>query len=146
MFPNSHDCPPRLFQCHVIGPVSQGVPSKLLEPIRAIRLWDASVFRASVPEAAVNEDGQSLLREDYVRPAPSGSGRHLDVLPESVAKPMEPRSQRLFRACVRPSVSPHYFRDLGARGKGVINFSGFQGLETPLRDILHSLSIDGNAP
>ena len=36
-------------------------------PVVGMRCWNRSVFRTAVPEAAVDEDGESLTSEDDVR-------------------------------------------------------------------------------
>ena len=67
MFPDPQHSP-SLGLCHGVGfAVALGILCELRPPVVGMRCWNCSVLRTAVPEAAVDEDGESLTSEDDVR-------------------------------------------------------------------------------
>lgn len=74
MFPESERCPACFAQHQVRFSVALSVAVQLRHPVLRIPLRRRRMLRASVPEAAVNEDCNSLLREHDVSPASTTQG------------------------------------------------------------------------
>ena len=67
MFPDPQHFPSLSF-CHGVGfEVAFCILRKFRPPVVGMRCWNRSVLRTAVPEAAVDEDGESLTSEDDVR-------------------------------------------------------------------------------
>ena len=107
VFPDAHDAPAVLAQ-HAVDPAVAGlVVGEFPEPEgRALR-GKNDVFRAGVPEAAVDKDGQSVFAEDEVW----FSGQGLVAAPAADAGGSHERNQAQF--CRSIAGAPHQRHDLG---------------------------------
>src|SRR5690606_20715638 len=72
MFPEAKYPPVRVEQRLRLPAVPLHVLSQLAIPERSVARWPRVVFRASVPEAAVYEDGELLPRKSQVRTTTRG--------------------------------------------------------------------------
>lgn len=68
MLPDANYGPTRGPQCSVVGSVSRDVAGELRQPELGVGLRMSRVDRATVPEAAINEDGDAGRSEHEVRP------------------------------------------------------------------------------
>jgi len=97
-------------QDRIVSRISRAVFVDLVRPVAGVRLgWQRSVFRASVPEAAVNEEGNPLLREDDVRADGARSALYADgeVDPKSESGSMEPGAHRELERGIASPVRRH---------------------------------------
>lgn len=87
VLPDPDDSPASIAQQLVVVAITVDVTLKLGVPVLAVAAWAGSVSGASVPEAAVDEDGQSGAGEDDIgsdRPdAVFGSNRIVHPVAES---------------------------------------------------------------
>jgi hypothetical protein len=63
--------------------------------------------RTGVPEASVDEDGDSSAREDNIGTHDSSGDSERQVFPEPQAPPMQLRTQRHLGACVAARITAH---------------------------------------
>jgi len=63
MLPDAQHAPTLAFQCSRHKFISRFVPGEFCLPKRFVVCWVGLVFRTTVPEAAVYEDGQTMFRE-----------------------------------------------------------------------------------
>lgn len=66
VLPHSQRSPAGLPQCPTYTPISAPIAGDLLLPECSVRLWPCPVYRTTMPEAAVNKDGNFRLSEDKV--------------------------------------------------------------------------------
>jgi hypothetical protein len=102
MFPETENGPARLSERVVGVAISQPVPLDFGAPVIGVCSRRSAVFGATVPKAAVDEDGDTLCRKDQVggptqagyRPsADSISQTHrVDTLPNCEFRPRVPRA------------------------------------------------------
>ena len=79
MSPDPKDAPTGLFEHFISSPIPEHIAGDFVLPVPIVFRWQSTVPAAAVPEAAVNEYGQTLLAEDEIRvtgnglvPAPAG--------------------------------------------------------------------------
>jgi hypothetical protein len=70
MFPEAQDNPPGCFESRAGVQISGNVASDLRPPVVGMGLRCHEVLRTTVPEAAVDEDGDTLPREGNVGLSP----------------------------------------------------------------------------
>lgn len=102
VLPHSHDIPARRDESHVGGSVSFHIPAKFRRPVPLVGRRLPAVFRAYVPEAAVDENGHLFRGEDDV-------GTDLDpikVEPEILAVPEAESVQGTAQCYLRLGASP----------------------------------------
>jgi hypothetical protein len=84
VFPNTHDRPADLLETARIGAIAFGVPFQLLRPILCV--WtprNMTVVGTTMPETAVNKDGDSFLCKNDVSTRNPISTAYPEVLPVS---------------------------------------------------------------
>lgn len=73
VFPDSNYLPSRLHQHVAVSPIAIYVSFDLRVPVLRVDRWASTMLRAAMPEAAIDEYGDLLFGEDYVRThAPAG--------------------------------------------------------------------------
>src|SRR4051812_45881562 len=102
MLPEAQDRPASRLESCVGFAITFDVAVEFRLPELAICARLRSVLRASMPEAAVNEHGYPLAREDNVRADWAQVGIDSIVLPETRPGAMQLRSQAQLRFGVRP--------------------------------------------
>jgi hypothetical protein len=91
------------------------IAGQLLAPVRAIRLGYVPALRASVPEASIDEDGDTFVLEVEIRR--TGDLPHSN-LPSAHPVPYQMGPQKQFRRCIRPRFDrPHVPRAAWRRFK-----------------------------
>jgi hypothetical protein len=117
VLPDPYDLPSGSFQLGVVQSVPLDVSTDLGAPIVGIGPRARSVVRASVPEAAINKDGQLLTTEDDVRSAAQGCDRpRVDPISESATMKLGADSQ--LGTSVALAISPHSRAHCGRRRFG----------------------------
>ena len=115
VLPCPQDVPPVRCKALVVSLISPDVSLNLRGPIVRIGSRTDAVFRAPMPEAAVDEDSHLLSTKHDVGTAIQARHRP-HVLSEPKASAMEYRPDCLFWLGVGPPVSPHHRRGTsGAR-------------------------------
>jgi hypothetical protein len=67
VLPNAEDTPATPSECPIHEPVTRSIAGKFLFPEGAVAGRHLAMFRAAMPEAAVNEDGNSFLAKSKIR-------------------------------------------------------------------------------
>lgn len=112
VLPDPDDVPASGSQRQVVAAVSGYVSIDLGGPVVAVGFRHAAVLGASVPVAAVDEDGHLLPREDEVGMAPKPWKRHhMHAISES--PPVQNRSDLELGARVLGSIALHHRPDGG---------------------------------
>jgi len=89
VLPHSDYNPASGLERAVDAPVACYVRFEFRSPVRAVRFWVAAVRGAAVPEASVDEYGDTLPGEDDVGPRAHVARPDSEVLTESKAKPVQ---------------------------------------------------------
>lgn len=93
MLPDSDYPPADRREKTIKFPVALDIALQLRSPIPTVRSWCDSVDRADVPEAPVNEDGESMSRKgDICRHLPTTAECHHELFPEPETAAMKLRS------------------------------------------------------
>lgn len=66
MLPDTHNCPSICFEPRLLCPVPLDVLPEFWVPVGLVALWQAQVLRATMPKAAIDENGELLCGEGYV--------------------------------------------------------------------------------
>jgi hypothetical protein len=88
MLPSPYDNPSGFLESRRLGDVACAVSFDLSHPVVDVGHWRLRVPIAAVPEAAIQEDGDSSSREGDVHPDADSSGLDQVVDAESQAQPM----------------------------------------------------------
>lgn len=134
--PDAYNLPAGCCQSSINGTVSINVALEFRGPIGRVRRRRPTVFRAGVPEAAVDEHRKALASEDDVWANLQLCCLEPQVLTESIARPMERRAKFALRLGVRAADRPHVSRSARGwctQGWGLIGSSASNHRETPLR-------------
>lgn len=107
MLPDAHYGPARAGQGLVGRDVAYNVPAQFRCPVPLVGCRLAAMYRADVPEAAVNKDSDLAAREDDVGADADPCEVKSVILPEPKASRMQRRPKRDLRLCVRSAVRPH---------------------------------------
>lgn len=89
VLPDPHDGPPGLGERCIDPTVALDVRSELWHPVLEVRLRDVLVVWATVPEAAIDEDGDLPTREDDIGAHSDGPDPQEVVLAEPMAAPVQ---------------------------------------------------------
>lgn len=108
MFPQTDDAPPGVVQGRVRGAVAFDVAAEFGGPVPLIRCGLAAMFRAGVPKAAIDEDGNLPAGEDDVG-TDAGTAGKVEPVIFAIPKPkcMQRTAEGDLRLGVRTAVSPH---------------------------------------
>jgi len=120
MCPEPDDAPARYAQSAIRLRVTLAVSEKLWNPVRLIRAGFTTVFRAAVPEAAIDEDGEALAPEGEIWAAWQG----LVAAPTREAGGAENGSEPLFGVLVASRANGGH--DLAALFLGEDVWHGFE--------------------
>lgn len=108
VLPQPDDTPPSRLKSFVGGPVALDVPAQLRSPVPLVAGRLPTVFRADMPEAAVNEDRDLARSEHDVRTDTNAFGEiEPEVLAVPVALSVERAAQGDLGFGVGPAVRPH---------------------------------------
>ncbi len=114
MFPDLNYQPTFFFEPLESFGVSRSITFNLWNPIIGIGFWCRIVFWASVPEAAIDENGDLCLREDNVRPSiPILDWPSVNSIAKSARMQMSAHNE--FRLCVPTFVPNHRITNGGTR-------------------------------
>lgn len=119
--------PSRCAELGLVEAITLDVSSDLRAPISGIGFWARSVLRTSVPEAAIDEDGNLLATEDDVGPAAQAlqwSG--VDSIPEATSMQLRPEGK--LRPSVALPIALHDRSGGGRRGRGRFGNDGAPAL------------------
>ena len=106
MLPEAHDVPSCLSESFIGVPVASLVSVDLCSPVGAVLLWPGPMDRATMPEAAVDEDRYAFPRENDVDlSANTGENASLHAVPEPPS--VQRRSKMHFRLCSLLPSSTH---------------------------------------
>ena len=106
-FPDDQGPPAEVSQCFFVTPVAGDVPGEFLRPERDAGFGRVGVAasRVPVPEAAMDEDGEPVAREDQI-----GAARKiLPVQPEAQAHPVRDAANGALRCGIPPFDACHHF-------------------------------------
>jgi hypothetical protein len=107
VLPHADDSPPRISQNLRLLNISPSVLRQLRQPVRVVGLRGPSVFGAPMPEAAVQEHGQSVASERDVGSYDAALGADRVVLSESEPARMQRASQEKFGPRIRTPDRSH---------------------------------------
>lgn len=121
VLPEAHRLPPVLPKVGVGVGIANPVPLQLVSPPARVGRRLAAMLRASVPEAAVHEDGNPRLPEDHVSPPPPfGEWPLVDEVAEAQAVEGAAQGQLAGGALARLTLHPvpHHVGRSGRVGVG----------------------------
>jgi len=114
MLPRPHDPPACTFQNRGCPNVPLLVALNFRRPVGAIRCRKPTVLRASVPIAAIHEDGDATASEDDVRAGAQSIDNDREVDPIAKANAVKPSPEGQLRRSIRPAVALHRLARRGA--------------------------------
>jgi hypothetical protein len=117
MLPDPHHRPACLLECGCLSPIALTRTADLGLPERPIGHWHLAMFRAAVPEAAIDEHRHASPRKDDVRSYSLASGNHPEILAKPQALPMQRRPKRHLWSRVAAGVGLHGRCRVRARGR-----------------------------
>jgi len=150
VFPYAVNLPTGRREHTVVASVTFDVGCELLSPPAGVRGGLRAMSRAAVPEAAVNENGDSRAYEDDVGSTPyAGYGRVVDAVAQSALVQLSAKRQLGLR--VAPTVGAH--RGAGGRrgrrrrgGTGHERIIFHSGTLTPWSASAHSRTVPDGCP
>lgn len=89
MGPRPKDAPTSIAQRFVDCSIALSVGRQLRPPILPIGAGQRAMVGTAMPEAAVDEDGDARLREDYIGSYGSGGQADREVLPKPKAEAVQ---------------------------------------------------------
>src|SRR5690242_2996047 len=113
MFPKADHAPSVTPQSNVVAPVARPVRLDFLSPPRSVRCRNAEMFRATMPEAAVDKDAKSSASEHEISGAAKGRQRaHVIAKPQTATMEKTPHHLlwRRFSARVGLHYPTHEYR------------------------------------
>lgn len=117
MLPDPDHSPSGGAELSVIESITLHVSGDLRAPIGSVGFGTRAVLRASVPEAAIDEDGHLLATKDDIGSATQAL-QWLRVYSISKATSMKLRPEGKLRAGVSLPIALHCRSDAGRRGRG----------------------------
>lgn len=116
VLPESQNGPAEGVQMLVGSSIPLDVPTKFLGPPLSIRLRNAQMLRAGVPEATIDEDRDLGRTEHHVRTSPAHSGqRSVHAITESTS--MSLLAEQHLRRGIAAWSAAHALRHLGTRSR-----------------------------
>lgn len=116
VFPDSQDQPSVPFKLEICATIAIHIRSELALPESAIRLREHAVVGARVPKAAVDEDGNTLGREEDVHlRAQTYDRTSMNAVTQSAREQLS--TYRSLRACVSRPIGTHRRTSGGGGGR-----------------------------
>ena len=123
MLPDPDHSPSSSVQLRIVEPITLDVSGDLGIPVGSVGFGIRSVFRASVPKAAIDENGHFLAPKDDVCSTTQIFQRlRVDAIAKAAA--MKLRSEGKLRAGVALPIAPHGRSYGGRRGRGCFGNDG----------------------
>jgi hypothetical protein len=98
VLPDSHDLPALTSQCSISQTIPLDVPPQLGSPVPLVPCGLATVHRADMPEATIDEDGDLTPGKDDVRANPDTDGKIKPVIfAVAVTQPVQLTAKSNFR-------------------------------------------------
>jgi hypothetical protein len=106
VLPYADNGPSRFCEQRIVAAIARDIAIDLMTPIKTVSLGNMTVLRAAVPEATIDEHGDTGRDKQDICLAPKPRYRAL-MFPEAQASSVEYRAEQLLRRGITAAVTPH---------------------------------------